>query len=541
MLVTTLGVDPVSSAQTGKQPPASFGAQDIFSAYPLPPLKNHAQDALWQSVQGTQVMARAQSRRLGAFSASQAWRQSGVTFARAKALAEDTPGKAPLLFTGTRASELNAMIARPGTGSIKVAGPQLLMDVPLRIAKDHVNLDLGQVQMRMDKGAGPYMVRVEGTHEVSITGGVFTIGNCGVLVAHSKHVLLRGMTMDSLTGGGVLITDSTEVVLWGSHLRRLDGAPVMLHGNTYNTTVANNDISDNRNSSNWRAGIVITDRNANLSADPDSLLNPDLYGVREQPMAERVNTPHDNIIALNHLAGNHSSGIYADGAERTVFTGNRIEGNSKEGICLDNGSLANVVAYNLVQSNGARWGKSDFDLKREFIFQFGRLADGTSPAKAPAISMDNAAYNQVLFNEIDGNFGGGVKMVRTDFYNFVGLNTILNNNEGQNAKFHFFGVELGSATADVPVKDLNFMPSRGNIIFGNMIRGKHYSGIFFAQGADSNNIYDNTIFGANVWAMESVAPQPNATLNNFSNQPSRNISAGLDPQLSKYSEGHFDR
>ncbi len=515
--------------------------RDIFSAYQLPPLKNHPDDSLWQSVQGTQVMARAQSRKLAAFSASQAWRLSEVTFARAKARAEELPVGSPRIFTGNRASALNAEIAQGGAASIKVSGPQLLVDVPLRIGNDHVNLDLGEVQLRADKSIGPYMVRVEGAHDVRIRGGVFVAGNYGVLVRQSKHVVLRGLVMDSLAGGGVLITDAEDVVLWGSHFRRLGGAPIMLHGNTFNTTVAENDVSDNLNSSNWRAGIVITDRNADLAKDPNSLLNPDLFGVREQPMAERVNIPHDNVIALNHIAGNQSSGIYSDGAARTVFTGNRIESNAKEGICLDNGSLANVVAYNLVQANGKRWGKSDFELQREFIFGFGRLPDGTSPAKAPAISMDNAAYNEVLFNEVDGNFGGGVKMVRTDFYNFVGLNTIVDNNEGQNARFHFFGVELGSAKADVQVKDLNFMPSRGNIVFGNLIRGSHYSGIFFAEGADNNDAFDNTIFGATKWAMESVIVQRNSTLNDFSNEPSRNISPGLDPRLTEYSEGHFDR
>ena len=100
---------------------------------------------------------------------------------------------------------------------------------------------------------------------------------------------------------------------------------------------------------------------------------------------------------------------------------------------------------------------------------------------------------------------------------------------------------MGSAQADVPVVDLDFFPSRGNIVFGNVIRGSHYAGIFFADGSETNDVFDNEIFGATDWAMESVRTQRNNTLNNFSNLPSRNISPGLDPRLGEYSAGHFDK
>jgi len=255
----------------------------------------------------------------------------------------------------------------------------------------------------------------------------------------------------------------------------------------------------------------------------------------------RLTIPEDNVIAYNHIGSNLASGIYSDGAVRNVYVGNRIERNSKEGLCLDNGSTANVVAFNTVEGNGKRWGRSDNDLKLDFILQLGRLPDGSSPAKVPGISIDNAAYNQIMFNEVDGNFGGGIKMVRTAFYNVIGLNTLSDNNEGQSNKFHFFGIELGAATADVKVIDLDFTPSRGNEIFGNIIRGSHYSGIFFAKGSDGNVIFDNTIFGATSWAMESVKPQPNESFNNLSNLKLRNISSGLDPNLIKLGRGEFDQ
>ena len=142
-----------------------------------------------------------------------------------------------------------------------------------------------------------------------------------------------------------------------------------------------------------------------------------------------------------------------------------------------------------------------------------------------------------MFNEVDRNFGGGIKMVRSGFYNVLGLNTLSDNNEGRSKTFHFFGIELGAATADVKVIDLDFTPSRGNEVFGNIIRGSHYAGVFFADGSDYNVIFDNSIFGATDWAMESVKVQWNDSFNNLTNQKLRNISSGLDPVLLKLGRG----
>ena len=168
------------------------------------------------------------------------------------------------------------------------------------------------------------------------------------------------------------------------------------------------------------------------------------------------------------------------------------------------------------------------------------MPDGSSPAKTPGISLDNSLYNIIYANQIERNYGGGVKMVRTAFFNVIGLNTIVDNNLGANERFHFFGVELGSAKADVPVSDLDFTPCRGNVIFGNTIRGSHYAGIFFGLGSTENDVFDNSLFGATNWAMEQVRTQPNSSLNNLTNLPSRNISAGLDANLLKLTKPQLD-
>src|SRR5581483_1831321 len=216
---------------------------------------------------------------------------------------------------------------------------------------------------------------------------------------------------------------------------------------------------------------------------------------------------------------------------RNVITGNSIQGNAKEGLCLDYGSTANVVVSNVVLQNGDRWGESDANMVLEFISQGGRNPDGTPAEKVPGISMDNALYNIVFMNTVAHNFGGGVKIVRTGYFNVIGLNTLLSNNDGASATQHFFGIELGGALADTPGSDIDFTPSHGNIVFSNVIRGSHYSGIFFDSNCDQNDVIGNTIEDATDWALESAQQMSNNSLDNLTHLPSRNIGSGLEESL----------
>jgi parallel beta-helix repeat protein len=527
------------AASLGDPPSITAGAEDIFTKYRLPPLKDHGTDPLWIASRNLQVLRRAHRLGLHAKSATQAWRAADVLLSDALIAEKVAAPAADVVFAGTRASELNDLLART-SGSVRVSSPELLVDVPILLSGKGTSLDLGHAVLSMPQG-GPYMIRVENSADVRLCGGVLVAGEWGVLISNSRDVTVSGIEIGGLSGGGILVTGSDHVVISHNKLHALAAAPVLLHGATQHTVVMYNEITNNHGASNWHAGIVLTDRNADLSASPANLFGGNDFWAVTQSIIQHHVFPHDNVIAFNHIAENHSSGIYLDGSIRNVVVSNDIERNSKEGLCLDYGATANVVAWNVVRANGKRWGKSDLDLKQDFVLQLGRLPDGSSRAKVPGISLDNAAYNQIVLNEISMNYGGGIKIVRTGLYNLIGLNTLLDDNEGRSSKFHFFGIELGSARADVPAKDLDFAPSRGNEVFGNMIRGSHYAGIFFAEGSDTNDIFDNSIFGATAWAMESVRRQPNSTLNNLTNEKLRNIGSGLSPELISLGAGQFDQ
>lgn len=536
ILLAIVCCQPLARAkEIGRPPELGTAARDVAADFRLPPLHDGPGSDLAARFSELQVGKRARELKLNARSACEAWMAADATLQSARMRLSATPPAGARSFDGMRASELNILLRDPAVQAVKVRSPHLEMDEPVLLRRAKFWLDLGTTELRAAEGGPRFLLRVENTSEVTVSGGTFMGGQWGMLVDGSQDVIIQGGRYVGLQFGGIVFNNAPRVVLAHVFLTQIGGAPVLIHGDTSGSVVIDNEIIGNRGPSNWHAGVVISDRNGMVADDPQSILNADHYGAREQLINTRLHVPRRNILAYNHIALNASSGIYSDGGIETVIFNNTVEGNAKEGVCLDNGSSANVMAMNVVRLNGQRWGKTDSELKLDFVDGLGRLPDGSSPAKTPGISLDNSFYNVVYANQIERNYGGGVKMVRTAYFNIIGLNTIVDNNQGKNERFHFFGVELGAAKADVPVTDLDFTPCQGNIVFGNTIRGAHYAGIFLGPGSTENDIFDNTVFGATNWAMEQVIAQPNASLNNLTNLPSRNISAGIDANLLKIS------
>ena len=539
LAVTSL-VQIASAEDLGRAPELGVAARELSTDYKLPPLRDQRDGEPAKQVGKLQVGTRARELGLNARSAPDAWTAADGTLQAARARLSATAPAGLRDFAGKRASELNALLRDPAIPGVKVSSPTLEADEPVLLRRSKFWLDLGSTELSAAHGGPRFLLRVENASEVTVSGGAFVGGQWGVLVDNGRDVTLRGGHYEGLQQGGAVLNDTLGVVFAQSCLTRNHGAAVLILGDTAGGAFIANEIVGNLGPSNWQAGIVISDRIATAKEDPSSILNADNYWAVEQPIPTRLHPPRRNVLAFNRVALNASSGIYSDGGVESVIFNNTVEGNSKEGICLDNGSTANVLAMNLIRLNGKRWGKTDAELKLDFVDGMGRLADGTPPAKTPGISLDNTLYNVVYANQIERNYGGGIKLVRTGYFNLVGLNVVVDNNEGKNDRFHFFGIELGAAKADVPASDLDFAPSQGNIIFGNTLRGTHYAGIFFGFGSTDNDVFDNTVFGATTWAMEQVRVQPNSTLNNLTNLPSRNIGAGIDASLLNLTKGRSD-
>ena len=236
----------------------------------------------------------------------------------------------------------------------------------------------------------------------------------------------------------------------------------------------------------------------------------------------QTDCPHEIILENNEVSSNNSSGIYSDGAYNCHLLFNDVYSNDKEGICLDNGTIGTYLKDNTIINNGGRYKQTDDDLRMDYVFEAGRLNDGSAKAKLPGISLDNTAYNIIENNVVANNYGGGIKMVRSTIRCLINENVIKDNNRGQNDTFHFFGIELGAAIPDELVADMDFTSDFENIVCRNIISGDHYSGIFLGTDCYVNDIFDNVIMEPQMFAIECISVKFNSMLNNFSNAPVRN-------------------
>ncbi len=523
-----LGAQSEVAQNLGFPPALTLNEADIYSAFGLPPLRDAAGTPAENAASSTQVFKRAQALGLTSQSPIEAWQSAQIMLA-SNAIAPRAAA-APASYSGTTASGLNQLLANPAISSIRVTAAALSIDQPIEIQRSGIWLDLGAALISSG-GATGYMLRVENAADVSISGGNFESGDSAILVNNSRLVSVGGVTISNLTGAGIVVTASDHVSVIRNRISGLQLCGIMIHRGTTSSYVVRNSITGNFGAANLMAGIVLTDREVDVSANPRTVFGGNLYGPVVQPITSHIHPPHDNVIAFNQVSHNSAGGVYLDGAVRNVVVANEIQGNAKEGLCLDYGATANVVASNTFLQNGDRWGESDAIMALEFISGGGRDSDGTPAEKVPGISLDNALYNFVFMNNIAHNFGGGVKIVRTGYFNVIGLNTLLNNNDGAGANQHFFGIELGAAIADTTQNDIDFTPSHGNVVFSNVIRGTHYSGVFFDSGSDQNDAIGNVIEDATDWALESAQQMSNNSLDNLTHLPSRNIGSGMEESL----------
>lgn len=154
-----------------------------------------------------------------------------------------------------------------------------------------------------------------------------------------------------------------------------------------------------------------------------------------------------------------------------------------------------MITCNTFENNGFRFHQSDHDLEIDNVLPHGRLADYSSPAKLPNISIDNSGLNILNNNTISNAAGDGIKMVRAAFRNIIYGNNIMNNNQGQNSIFSFAGILLGSAGSEMKndKSGLDRMASYENIIFANIIYGQHKIGILSDIRCQYNDIFDNFV------------------------------------------------
>jgi parallel beta-helix repeat protein len=204
--------------------------------------------------------------------------------------------------------------------------------------------------------------------------------------------------------------------------------------------------------------------------------------------------PYRNSLIDCTFRYNRKMGITTDGVGYLNVINCVIANNDCEGITIDNGSWGCQILNCHIYNNGWRGLQDETELNQDFVEQMGIMEDGSSKAKLPGISLDNAAYCRIENNSIEDNWGDGVKFVRSVYACTVANNLITHNNKGINDKFHFFGVLIGVAQRQH--SEQSDFPSCHNSIINNDIIGKHYAGIHLLAGTSHNLVKDNRIIDA---------------------------------------------
>lgn len=425
-------------------------------------------------------------------------------------------------FTGSIASQLNTLIAQSTDAYITIESSTVRMDEPISM-KSGIALDAAGVTFTgsTDDRVAQAVIAEDCTnfalYNLNLTAGCYEYG---IYIIRSNTFTIENCTIsNALYKGLVMMGENKNFTIRNNTVSYNGNGAVFLNGNISNGIIAGNDVVDNYGTRNLTAGIVMT-----------SMEIDDYYTAynefKDEHLYNLLDTPHDIVLYQNNVKHNNSSGIYSDGAYQIYIVENIIYQNDKEGMCLDYGTFGAYVSNNIVKENGGRLRQSDEDLEADFVTTFGRLSDGSSPAKLPGISIDNSAYNTIVNNNVTQNYGSGVKMVRSAYRNIIMENSVSDNNKGKSDDFHFFGIEIGhESTPDEPVKGLDFTASYENIVCRNIVTGSNYAGVFLAVESYCNDVFDNTILGSEWYAIECHSNMFNSMPNNIMDQEILNLYA----------------
>lgn len=322
-------------------------------------------------------------------------------------------------------------------------------------------------------------------HESAPTGF-----RAAILIANAHDIVLDRIRIDAACGIGIAATDGAlRVALENCTVYGAGQDGLLLLRRVLDVSAISCTFSNNHQSGillcDWRLppGVEALDFDAQLRHAAAGIV----AFAPEDPGPCRIRL-QDCVIAHNRKMG-----VCTDGAGLLSIVRCRIHDNQCEGVTLDNGTWHAAIDHCAIWGNGRRAQQSETELSIDFVAGSARLADGSSPVKLPAISMDNAAFCRVEACDIRDNHGEGVKLVRAAYWCTIRDNTIAHNNRGRSPGHPHHGVRIGADPAQHPGQ--HDFPSSANAIINNHISGAHAHGILLNAGTNLNRISGNRIDG----------------------------------------------
>lgn len=324
----------------------------------------------------------------------------------------------------------------------------------------------------------------------------------GIYVIDCNEITISKCSINGLRQKAICVVGSTRGVnISGNEVCNNAAGGFYATGNVSECLIEDNNFSENGGTSRWMSGIVFT-----------GIVPEDKYDIwedfdREHVIPEKdsvcnqMECPHELIIRNNKIFNNSPMGIYLDGAYKGYVTGNMICRNACGGMGLDYGTMGFYLEKNHFESNG-----------------------GTDHA---GVILDNTAYN-ILRNNVFRDHYVGIRMVQASVRNLIMENEVYG---GGNGVCHQYGIEVGTGIAEdesdredeeEEEEKIDIVPSYENIICRNSIMGNHYTGVFIDERCYVNDVFDNIIMDARVYAVEAISDKFNSMINNICNTEVRN-------------------
>jgi hypothetical protein len=368
----------------------------------------------------------------------------------------------------------------------------LIFDEPMNL-KSGLRYDFTGISISVSASV-PFLFEADGLENVEISGCTVVADKklSFLRINGSRKVMVRDCDVTATCFGIVLRTGNEAIHIADNRFSQTTRAGVFAQGENRNVLICGNTFHGTNHASNFAAGIVLASivvRNpANIMAD----YYADGHWALASTQLERLKCPQMFVVENNKIINSLSSGIYCDGAIGCVIAGNEIVECDKEGMCLDGGSSLNLVEANIFKRNGRRIRQSDWDLANDFVLHQGRDAAGASNAKLPGLSLDSAIMNCVRSNTFDDNWGGGIKMVRAGFLNWVDDNRIALTGDATRHDTPFAGILLDNHPPDCNSVDLDFAACHGNWLTRNFVTS-YEPGIRLADNCGHNTITNNSV------------------------------------------------
>lgn len=422
-------------------------------------------------------------------------------------------------FDGTTAGELQIFLDTLPQNEycqVLLASERILCDTSLRL-RSKLKLIGSDTEFYSPNEPNPFLAESVSCTElrnIQVRGGG---RNATIMLLNCDNVTFYNLSVSHSEGYGIVLRgQSHHVTIAHCTFDCNKRSGIMIHDGSSFCHVHHCTVTAGHHSSNWAAGIVITALEPASPHGVQDAFEESFFYPKNLDLAIPA-VPHHNLVEHCSVHHNQSSGIYLDGGNGNILFSNHITNNDKEGLCLDFYAAVNLVLENTITDNGFRRKQSNHDLEIDMVLSHGRLADNSSPAKLPNISIDNAGLNILCKNTIANAAGDGIKIVRAGFRNLIYNNVIADNNQGQNSIFSFAGILLGSAGSEMAndTSGLDRLASYENMIFANMIYGQHKFGILSDIRSQYNDIFDNFIKNQLADAAIQLTRPNNFVGNNF--------------------------